>query len=181
MLPIMITVMLAKWSADAFGRESIYDEHILMNEYPFLDNKWEPSFRGRADELMQAGATLHTIQLTNRNTIRSLRSFALEFAYTGFPIVTSPQEMLLVGYISRSELLDALDKGMAAGRSLDTQCVFSAPAASASSDTETEVWDVRPCMDVSPIQVSPDAPLNCVFDLFKRLGLRCSWVCVHRW
>ena len=47
MLPIMMTVMLAKWSADAFGRESIYDEHILMNEYPFLDNKWEPSFKGR--------------------------------------------------------------------------------------------------------------------------------------
>ena len=93
MLPIMMTVMLAKWSADAFGRESIYDEHILMNEYPFLDNKWEPSFKGRADELMQAGADLHALQLSNRNKVRTLRSFALEFSYTGFPIVTSAQEM----------------------------------------------------------------------------------------
>lgn len=75
---------------------------------------------------------------------------------------------MLVGYISRSELLDALDKAQG---SLDTPCIFSAPPAN--SDLEG-FYDIRPWLDVSPIQVTPEAPLNSVFDLFKRLGLRCT-------
>ena len=75
---------------------------------------------------------------------------------------------VLVGYISRSELLDALDKAQVG---LDTPCLFTAPPANSDLDS---YYDIRPWMDVSPIQVTPEAPLNSVFDLFKRLGLRCT-------
>ena len=74
-----------------------------------------------------------------------------------------------MGYISRSELLDALDKAQG---NLDAVCLFSAPPAN--TDLES-TYDIRPWMDVSPIQVTPEAPLNSVFDLFKRLGLRCTF------
>jgi chloride channel 3/4/5 len=40
-LPIMVSVIVSKWVGDAFGRDGIYDEQIIMNGYPHLDNKAE--------------------------------------------------------------------------------------------------------------------------------------------
>jgi hypothetical protein len=37
----MVGVMMAKWVADAFGRDGLYEEAILFNGYPYLDNKIE--------------------------------------------------------------------------------------------------------------------------------------------
>lgn len=36
-LPIMVAVIISKWVGDAVEREGIYDAHIRMNQYPFLD------------------------------------------------------------------------------------------------------------------------------------------------
>jgi chloride channel 3/4/5 len=40
-VPTMVAVMTAKWVGDALGRIGIYDAHIKLNAYPFLDNKDE--------------------------------------------------------------------------------------------------------------------------------------------
>lgn len=36
-VPVMMAVMCSKWVGDAFGRQSIYDAHIYLNDYPCLD------------------------------------------------------------------------------------------------------------------------------------------------
>ena len=33
--------MTSKWVADAFGKKGIYDAHIELNSYPYLDAKEE--------------------------------------------------------------------------------------------------------------------------------------------
>ena len=38
-VPLMVATMTAKWVADGFGHEGIYDAHIKLNNYPFLDGK----------------------------------------------------------------------------------------------------------------------------------------------
>ena len=38
-VPLMVATMTAKWIGDAFGHEGIYDLHIKLNNYPFLDSK----------------------------------------------------------------------------------------------------------------------------------------------
>ena len=38
-VPLMVATMTAKWVADGFGHEGIYDAHIRLNNYPFLDGK----------------------------------------------------------------------------------------------------------------------------------------------
>lgn len=40
-VPLMTAAMFSKWVGDAFGKEGIYDGHIRLNGYPFLDNKDE--------------------------------------------------------------------------------------------------------------------------------------------
>ncbi|KAG8144730.1 hypothetical protein E2320_013179 [Naja naja] len=38
-VPLMAAAMTSKWVADAIGREGIYDAHIRLNGYPFLEAK----------------------------------------------------------------------------------------------------------------------------------------------
>ena len=40
-VPLMAAAMFSKWVGDAFDKEGIYDGHIHLNGYPFLDNKDE--------------------------------------------------------------------------------------------------------------------------------------------
>lgn len=37
----MVTAMFSKWVGDAIIKDGIYDAHIILNGYPFLDNKEE--------------------------------------------------------------------------------------------------------------------------------------------
>jgi len=41
-IPIMITILAAKWTADAFDKNSIFDCLIEENDYPYLNNKKTP-------------------------------------------------------------------------------------------------------------------------------------------
>ena len=38
-VPLMAASMASKWVGDALGRMGIYDAHIDLNGYPFLDCK----------------------------------------------------------------------------------------------------------------------------------------------
>lgn len=40
-VPLMLATMFSKWAGDAFGHEGIYDGHIRLNGYPYLEDKEE--------------------------------------------------------------------------------------------------------------------------------------------
>lgn len=78
------------------------------------------------------------------------------------------EDKFLAGYIARSELRQALD--LAEKNALVdnyTKCYFSAEV----DDPEPYV-DLRPWMDTTPTQVTPRTPLNIIFDMFKKMGMR---------
>lgn len=52
-VPLMAAAMASKWVGDAFGRDGIYDAHIALNGYPFLDNKEEFGCTTIAADVMQ--------------------------------------------------------------------------------------------------------------------------------
>lgn len=52
-VPLMAAVMASKWIGDAFGKEGIYDAHIILNGYPFLDSKEEFSHTTLAHDVMK--------------------------------------------------------------------------------------------------------------------------------
>lgn len=52
-VPVMVAVMCSKWVGDAFGRQSIYDAHIYLNDYPCLD----------PEEKFNAANSISTMQL----------------------------------------------------------------------------------------------------------------------
>ena len=52
-VPLMAAAMASKWVGDAFGKDGIYDAQILLNGYPFLDNKEEFGCTTIAADVMQ--------------------------------------------------------------------------------------------------------------------------------
>ncbi|KAJ1504952.1 glycerol ethanol, ferric requiring protein, partial [Coelomomyces lativittatus] len=106
-LPIMITVMVAKFVGDAFGKESIYDGLIRLNGYPFLDSKEEYAKVLNTGHVMTSVGDLVVLTATGC-TVASLERLLRETSYKGFPIVLTLKDMQLIGYINRNELKYAL-------------------------------------------------------------------------
>jgi chloride channel 3/4/5 len=166
-LPIMIAVMLAKWTGDAIHSQGIYESWIQLNGYPYLDQTSQSpvpdvpinQLMTRVDDLVIIPATGHTIE--------SLRNLLQEHRFRGFPITSSHSDLTLLGYISRTELsyaLSRLDTDLP-----DTTEAFFAHRALA--DPTTTV-DLRPWMDQTPITLNEQASLMLTSDMFQKIGLR---------
>ena len=52
-VPLMAAVMASKWVGDAFGGDGIYEAHIALNGFPFLDNKEEFGHTTLAADVMK--------------------------------------------------------------------------------------------------------------------------------
>lgn len=171
-LPIMIAVMLAKWTGDALHKRGIYEAWIHLNGYPFLDNKADmpipdipiSQLMTRVDDLLCLTATGHTIA-----SLQTLLQDPEHPRYRGFPVILSLQSPVLLGYITRPELLFALHTATTTrGLAPETEAFFShQPLA----DPGTTL-DLRPWMDQTPITLSAQSSLMLTNDMFQRLGLR---------
>merc|ERR1712020_795203 len=77
-VPIMAATMASKWVGDAIRRMGIYDAHIDLNGYPFLDIKEEFDHTTLAADVMQP--------------------------QTNDPLVVSVESQYLVGFVLRRDL-----------------------------------------------------------------------------
>ncbi|CAG8565857.1 9338_t:CDS:10 [Diversispora eburnea] len=168
-LPIMVAVMISKWVGDAFDREGIYDGWIRICEYPFLDSKEEYVYNTSASQVMTRVEDLLVITTTG-HTLESLEELLNETEYKGFPVVHNSRNMLLIGYISRSELRYAMEKvKRKQGISSSAPCYFSSNIPILDS---TIFVDFRPWMDQTPITISHKFPMEMVIEIFRKMGLR---------
>ncbi|RKO87232.1 chloride channel [Blyttiomyces helicus] len=168
-LPIMITVMVAKWVGDAFGLEGIYDALIHLNGYPFLDTKEEYSFNATAAQIMTRSEDLEVITATG-HTLGSLDELVQNTDVKGYPVVTSYQDMHMVGYAGRAELRYAIDRARNRDGVADsTPCYLSEDLPLLDS---AMFVDFRPWTDQTPMTISPRFPMEMVMELFKKMGLR---------
>lgn len=174
-LPIMIAVMISKWVGDAFGKRGIYETWIQFSEYPFLDNRDESAIPDvpvsqvmtQIEDLAVLGATGHTLQ--------SVREFLLAQPYRGFPVVSNTTDNILLGYISRTELVFALKSASTEPRNLppSTDVYFSHQPMADPHAT----LDLRPWMDQTPITLSGRSSLHLTVSMFQKLGLRYVLFC----
>ncbi|KAK6432455.1 chloride channel [Oleoguttula sp. CCFEE 5521] len=170
-LPIMVAVMLAKWTGDGIHKRGIYEAWIHLNGYPFLDNKDDTpipdvpiaQLMTRIDDLICITAAGHSIA--------SLQTLLQQHRFRGFPVITSLQSPTLLGYISRTELTYALASAVSPkGRALSENAevyLMHAPLAD-----PTTTLDLRPWMDQTPITLSALSSLMLTNDMFQKLGLR---------
>ena len=106
-----IVCIIAKWAADAFGKESLYDELIKINHYPHFDQRHDNVYNETADDLIDKSRDLCVIPLLN-NTVASLQALLHATTFSGFPVVTSLSEMHIVGFMSRSNMEAVLQQAL---------------------------------------------------------------------
>lgn len=135
-VPLMTAVMTAKWVGDALVPHGIYDVHIHLNGYPFLDSEFgvdadsDSTLSARAD----SGATAHqsvagdvmTPSASERTPLIVVQqegervdalerlvergAGGLESGPNGYPVVVSRESQYLVGFVLRKELRMALER-----------------------------------------------------------------------
>lgn len=178
-VPLMCAVMTAKWIGDALGRQGIYDAHILLNGYPFLDSKEEYTYTTTAKDCMHP-QNKNNGQLTyitqNSMTVNELTSIIKTTDYNGYPIVLSKESHYLVGFVVRKDLEFAL---VASRRNAElyphTKVVFSNESdeyEQESNETESSILLLKRIVDLAPITVTDETPIETVIDMFRKLGLR---------
>lgn len=109
-VPLMAAVMTSKWVGDAFGREGIYEAHIRLNGYPFLDAKEEFTHTTLAADVMRPRRSDPPLAvLTQDNmTVEDIENLINETSYNGFPVIMSKESQRLVGFALRRDLTIAI-------------------------------------------------------------------------
>jgi len=167
-MPTTVCILVAKWVSDAFGREGIYDELITLHDYPHLSTRTDFVFNETARDVMKA-RDLSVIALAN-NTIGSVEALLGATEYSGYPIVSSPATMHLVGYISRANLRAVLDQRT--DDMTDATPCYMLTTPGRPLPRNTAYLDFSAWLDQSPIQMVETTPLNRLIDTFRALRLR---------
>ncbi|KAI9105517.1 chloride channel [Phlyctochytrium arcticum] len=181
-LPIMLTVMVAKWTGDALGKDSIYDALIHLNGYPFLDANEEYPYNTTVQAVMTRVQEIDCIT-TGGCTLEVLDELLQGTEYKGYPVVEGEGGML-VGYAGSAELRYAVAQAHKSNLPPSSICVFtdltdasSTPISiqtlpSSPSSPSSSYLDLRPWTDQTPPTISPKFPMELVMELFKKMGVR---------
>ena len=184
-LPFSLSVLVAKWTADALEPLSIYDLLTDMNNYPFLDNKIRPIFSNDLASITPKVRSHRIIDISNSPLVSapSLRR-KLELLHKvgeidgGLPII---RHGVLVGLIPAPDLEFALDKLDDEEHSL---CLMASNITWQGDSIEDEEDDVQdptdftPYIDPAPVALDVNSPMDLVYQVFVKLGLR--YVCALR-
>ncbi|PNY29337.1 H(+)/Cl(-) exchange transporter 3 [Tolypocladium capitatum] len=173
-LPFSLSVLVAKWTADAMEPNSIYDLLTNMNSYPFLDNKRKPVFTGDLADIVPRVRRERVIDITNSPLVSaaSLRA-KLEILHRageldgGLPIV---REDVLVGLIPAPDLEYALDQ--LEDEQLSLCLMDRVPSIDEDEDDESDPTDFTRYIDPAPVALDIRSPMDLVYECFVKLGLR---------
>ncbi|KAI8996437.1 chloride channel [Trametes punicea] len=167
-LPIMISVMVSKWVADAFGMDGIYSTWIAMRQYPWLPAR---EFRDKgqtAAHVMKAASNLVVIRDDGRGRrLGELDELVKRHTFHGFPVVYGDQ---LLGFVLRDKLRACIESLLAEDPNLDRKCTFLPPNRVAEGDSGME--NLSPLLEEAVLQLRKDVPLELVVNMFQKLNLR---------
>lgn len=174
-VPLMATVVASKWMGDALHGAGIYEAHIRLNQYPYLDNKEEFTHSLKAADitgssrlhrgplccLSQEGMTLDEIeQLLDRTN------------HNGFPVVVSKENPCLVGFVLRRDVTLALAHIRKKGDDINGRT----PVCFDRTKHETPIVPapiyLGKIVDMAPITVTVQTPMETIIEMFCKLGLR---------
>ncbi|MCJ1392659.1 hypothetical protein MMC18_005529 [Xylographa bjoerkii] len=181
-LPFSLSVLVAKWTADALEPLSIYDLLTEMNSYPFLDNKIRPVFTSELGDITSRVRSQRIIDISSSPLVSALiLRRKLQYLHDageidgGLPIL---RHGVLVGLIPAPDLEFALDK---LEDETDTLCLMATVPTFHSTEEDEEEFDptdFTSYIDPAPVALDIHSPMDLVYQCFVKLGLR--YICVLR-
>ncbi|KAI9733735.1 MAG: hypothetical protein M1818_007149 [Claussenomyces sp. TS43310] len=180
-LPFSLSILVAKWTADAIEPLSIYDLLTSMNSYPFLNNKTKPIFTSDLTDIVprvrrQRIIDISMSPLVPASNLRQKLRVLQEAGEIdgGLPII---RNHVLVGLIPAPDLEFALDSLPNEDNSL---CLMTAVGSFDDEDDQSlaDPTDFTPYVDPAPVALDIRSPMDLVYECFAKLGLR--YICVLR-
>ncbi|XP_031357157.1 H(+)/Cl(-) exchange transporter 5 isoform X2 [Photinus pyralis] len=172
-VPLMAAAMASKWVGDALGRQGIYDAHIALNGYPFLDSKDEFAHTSLAADVMQPkrNETLSVITQDSM-TLDDIEQLLKETEHNGYPIVVSRESQYLVGFVLRRDLNLAIanEKRMVDGICGQSLVLFT--SGHTIQALGPPPLKLKRILDMAPITITDQTPMETIVDMFRKLGLR---------
>ncbi|MEE6518367.1 hypothetical protein FKM82_029340 [Ascaphus truei] len=174
-VPLMAAAMTSKWVADALGRESIYDAHIHLNGYPFLEAKEEFSHKTLAMDVMRPRRSDPSLTVITQDSmsVEDIEAVINETTYSGFPVVVSRESQRLVGFVLRRDLIISIESARKKQEGVvSTSRIYFTEHTPPQPPTSPPSLKLRTIMDLSPFTVTDQTPMEIVVDIFRKLGLR---------
>jgi chloride channel 3/4/5 len=174
--PIMITIVCAKWSADALGKQGLYAMRInKLHGYPWIDAYAEMELIGPAMDIMSRQPVCLNVY---GGTLYSLKALLAKYPYHGFPIIDNNFDQLIYGYIARSDLELLIEQNKEA----DAKNPFVPVHFSHDPPPypTPHFLDFSGNVDKYVVKILPHTPIDRVLGLFQGLGLRYVLVTSHK-
>ncbi|KAF2722794.1 hypothetical protein K431DRAFT_221312 [Polychaeton citri CBS 116435] len=174
-LPHMIAILVAKWVADAIGRESVYDLAQTVLGHPFLDLDHTIGAvqlqNALVEELVPPKQTMDeiTVHVPKSNKIprRLLQSKLDQLCTRGLMdagLVLVQNDNICQGYLAQGELAFGLgDVGKVYAEDAEVRLLGAA---------EEGDFDLSGFVDRTPMMIAANAPLEYAVEMFGKLGLR---------
>ena len=185
-VPIMVTVMAAKWVGDSIEKQGVYDAHIGLNGYPFLDSKDEFVYTTIAADVMspKKGDPALAVLTQNSMTVSDVEALLKSSSHNGYPVIVSEESQYLVGFVLRKDLIIALSSAKQSMEVFEsTKVIFNdsrnSPTWSGSGGsggggggTRSSTISLKKIVDLSPVTITDQTPMEMVVDMFRKLGVR---------
>uniref|UniRef100_A0A1A8NAQ5 Chloride channel protein n=1 Tax=Nothobranchius pienaari TaxID=704102 RepID=A0A1A8NAQ5_9TELE len=174
-VPLMAAAVTSKWVADAFGKEGIYESHIQLNGYPYLDVRDEFTHRTLATDVMRPRRNDPPLAVLTQDstTVEDVETLIKDTDYNGFPVVVSRESERLIGFVQRRDLTLAIRNARQKQDGVVSSSVVyfteDAPQLPASNP---QLLKLRRILNLSPFTVTDHTPMETVVDIFRKLGLR---------
>ncbi|KAJ8405835.1 hypothetical protein AAFF_G00312720 [Aldrovandia affinis] len=174
-VPLMAAAMTSKWVADALGREGIYEAHIRLNGYPFLEAKEEFRHKTLARDVMRPrrGEPPLSVLTQDGMTVSDAQALISNTTYSGFPVVLTPESQRLVGFVQRRDLVISIESARKRQEGVaGASCILFAEYTPPPPPSSPAPLKLRGIMDLSPFTVTDHTAMDIVVDIFRKLGLR---------
>ncbi|XP_033312288.1 H(+)/Cl(-) exchange transporter 5 isoform X1 [Bombus bifarius] len=172
-VPLMAAAMASKWVGDALGKQGIYDAHIGLNGYPFLDSKDEFQHTTLAADVMQPkrNEALHVLTQDSM-TVEDVENLLKETEHNGFPVIVSKESQYLVGFVLRRDLNLAIANAKRMTEEITGQSLVIFTNGNNVQTHSPPPLKLKKILDMAPITITDQTPMETVVDMFRKLGLR---------
>lgn len=168
-VPLMCAALISKLVGDALVREGIYDAHIQLNNYPYLDVKTDFNDRTTAIDVLEDKQEKHELVVLPRDglTLGELIPLVREHKYNGYPVVASREETSIIGFVLRRDLQLVIEQRTSNNN--DSLKPTTPVSFSRSIDQPNSIHLYR-LLNHSPTTITLDTPTATIIDMCRKLG-----------
>jgi len=167
-VPLMCAALVSKLVGDALVHDGIYDAHIQLNNYPYLDVKTDFIDQTIAADILENKQEKNELIMLPRDdlTLEELITIIRTYKYNGYPVIVNREEILIIGFVLRRDLQLVIEQRTLINvqSNMNTRISFSRIIHQSNS------IHLYRLLNRSPTTITLDTPTTTIIDMCRKLG-----------